>query len=37
VVTHTFAHMSPIDVAIRVISARKATKQEVRHYEQTPR
>jgi hypothetical protein len=37
VVIHTFAHTSQTDVAIRVISARKATKQEVRDYEQTPR
>lgn len=37
VVIHTFGHTSPFDVAIRVISARKATKHEVRDYEQTPR
>jgi len=37
VVIHTFAHTRPIDVTIRVISARKATKHEVRDYEQTPR
>lgn len=36
VVIHTFAHTRPIDVTIRVISARKATKHEVRDYEQTP-
>jgi hypothetical protein len=37
VVIHTFAHTSPIDAAIRVISARKAVKHEVRDYEHTPR
>jgi len=37
VVIHTFAHTSAIDAAIRVISARKAVKHEIRDYEQTPR
>ena len=37
VVTHTFGQTSPTDAVIRVISARKAMKQEVRDYEQTPR
>lgn len=36
VVIHTFGHTSPTDAAIRVISARKATKQELRDYQHTP-
>ena len=37
VAIHAFGHTSPTDVAISVISARKATKREVRDYEPTPR
>ena len=36
VVIHTFGHTSPIDIAIRVISARRATKQELRDYQHKP-
>lgn len=37
VVIHTFAPYSPLSARIRIISARKATKQELRDYQDTPR
>jgi uncharacterized DUF497 family protein len=37
VVTHTYGETSPESATVRIISARRATKQEIRDYEQTPR
>lgn len=37
VVVHTFEHTSPADVAVRIISARKADRDEVNDYLNTPR
>ena len=37
VVVHTFQHTGPRDVAVRIISARKADKDEVNDYLNTPR
>lgn len=37
VAAHTFQHINPATAMIRIISARKATRQEIRDYENTPR
>jgi uncharacterized DUF497 family protein len=37
VVVHTFTSVNPTEVNVRIISARRADKQEVRVYEETPR
>jgi uncharacterized DUF497 family protein len=37
VVVHTFQHTGPVDVAMRIISARKADRDEVNDYLNTPR
>ncbi len=37
VVIHTFAQVSEAEVHIRIISARKADRLEIRDYEQVPR
>lgn len=37
VVVHTVRHTSPADIAVRIISARTADRDEIRDYEETPR
>lgn len=37
VVSHTFAELGPNELAVRIISARTADKDEIRDYEETPR
>jgi uncharacterized DUF497 family protein len=37
VVVHTFDATSAVDATIRIISARAATRREIRDYEQLPR
>ena len=37
VVVHTFQHAGSISAKVRLISAREATKQERRQYEELPR
>ena len=37
VVVHTFQHIDPINVTVRIISARKADRDEVNDYLNTPR
>lgn len=37
VVVHTFQHTGPAEVAVRIISARNADKDEVNDYLNTPR
>lgn len=37
VVVHTFHHTGPVDVAVRIISARKADRDEINDYLNTPR
>ncbi len=37
VVVHTFTAVNPTEVNVRIISARRADKQEVRAYEAMPR
>ena len=37
VVVHTFQHTSPINAKVRLVSAREATRQERRQYEESPR
>ena len=37
VVVHTFQHIGPVDVAVRIISARKANRDEINDYLNTPR
>ena len=36
-VSHTFVQATPTHAQVRIISARKATRQERKDYEQTPR
>jgi uncharacterized protein len=36
-VSHTYQHSGPINVNVRVISAREATKRERQQYENEPR
>ena len=36
-VSHTYQHTGPIDVAVSIISARKATRRERQQYENEPR
>ena len=36
-VAHTYQHTGPIDVRVRIISAREATKRERQQYENEPR
>ena len=36
-VSHTYQHTGPIHVAVRIISAREATKRERQQYENEPR
>ncbi len=35
-VAHTYQHTGPINVAVRIISAREATKRERLYYENEP-
>lgn len=37
VVIHTVRHTSATDIAVRIISARTADRDEIRDYEETPR
>src|SRR5438128_11776983 len=37
VVVHTFEWIGATDVKIRIVSARRATRQEIRNYEDVPR
>lgn len=37
VVVHTFQHTGPVNVVVRIISARKADRDEVNDYLNTPR
>lgn len=37
VVIHTVQYPSPADIAVRIISARVADRDEIRDYEETPR
>ena len=36
-VSHTYQHTGPIDVKVRIISAREATRRERQQYENEPR
>jgi uncharacterized DUF497 family protein len=36
-VSHTYQHSEPINVTVRIISAREATKRERQQYENEPR
>lgn len=36
-VSHTYQHTGPINVSVRIISAREATKRERQQYENEPR
>lgn len=36
-VSHTYQHIGPIDVRVRIISAREATRRERQQYENEPR
>ena len=36
-VSHTYQHSGPINVTVRIISAREATKRERQQYENEPR
>ncbi len=36
-VSHTYQHTGPIDVRVRIISAREATRRERQQYENEPR
>jgi uncharacterized DUF497 family protein len=36
-VAHTYQHTGPIDVKVRIISAREATRRERQQYENEPR
>jgi uncharacterized DUF497 family protein len=36
-VSHTYQHTGPINVSVRIISAREATKRERQQYEIEPR
>ena len=37
VVIHTWKHQSPKEIAVRIVSARRATKEEMRNYQEQPR
>lgn len=37
VVVHTFAALNPAEVKLRIISARRADRQETKDYEESPR
>jgi uncharacterized DUF497 family protein len=37
VVVHTFRPVGPADAAVRIVSARRATKREIADYEKVPR
>lgn len=36
-VSHTYQHTGPIDVRVRIVSAREATRRERQQYENEPR